>query len=398
MGNEARHLSTTPTFAEALRRFRIAAAFSQEALAAKAGLSARAISDLERGVKTRPYLETVRMLADALKLSPADREILVAASRPERGPARPDLPIINRPELPIPPTSLIGRAREIDDLCALLLRDDVRLVTIVGPGGVGKTRLALATAEGLRARFAGGVVFVPLAPVDEPEMVAPTLAQCLGLRNERPEFLLEQLAAFLRDKELLLVVDNVEHVLSGIPALVQLIQQSSSAKTLATSRSILHLGGEHLYPVAPLPVADAGNAALGDIDQSPAVRLFVTRAAAIRPDFTLKKENAPDVAAVCHRLDGLPLAIELAAARIKLFSPDRLLERLELQPSLLTTNMRDVAPRHRSFRDTVAWSHDLLSERSSSCSGVFRSFAEAGRSRQPGRWLIWVTCPTRSRH
>jgi len=361
MGDEAQHLSSTPTFAETLRRFRIAAALSQETLARRAGLSVRAISDLERGVKTRPYPETVRLLADALELSPADRSGLTTAARPEPGSVRPTIPMIEQPSLPIPPTPLIGRKEDIDRVCALIGRDDVRFVTLVGPGGVGKTRLALAAAEHLQSQFAAGVVFVPLASLDEPEMVAPTLAQCLGLRNEQPEMLLDRLSAFLRDKHLLLLVDNVEHVLSAMAQLVDLVRRSGCAKLLITSRAVLHLSGEHLYTVKPFPVPGAG-AVARDIGQSPAVQLFVARATAVRPTFALTDENASTVAVICERLDGLPLAIELAAARIKLFSPSGLLDRLDAQPALLATTTHDVAPRHRSFREVVAWSHALLSE------------------------------------
>jgi predicted ATPase/transcriptional regulator with XRE-family HTH domain len=360
MRDEAQHLSSTPTFAETLRRYRIAAALSQEALARRAGLSARAISDLERGVKTRPYLETIRLLADALELSPADRAALTMAARPEPVPARTIIPMIEQPNLPSPPTPLIGREEDIDRVSALIGRDDVRFVTLVGPGGVGKTRLALAVAEQLQSKFAAGVVFVPLASLDEPEMVTLTLAQCLGLRNEQPEMLLDRLAAFLQDKRLLLVVDNVEHVLPAMAQLVDLVRRSGCAKLLVTSRAVLHLSGEHLHMVKPLPVANAA-AAAREIGQSPAVRLFVSRAAAVRPTFMLTEENAPTVAAICERLDGLPLAIELAAARVKLFSPSGLLDRLDAQPALLATTMHDVAPRHRSFREAVAWSHALLS-------------------------------------
>jgi predicted ATPase/DNA-binding XRE family transcriptional regulator len=355
--------SGTPTFAELLRQHRIAAALSQQALAERAGLSERAISDLERAVKTHPYLTTVRMLADALNLTPPERAALIAAAKPDRSSARHDQLLLEPVALPIPPTALFGRDAEIGQIAELLTGPGTRILTLFGPGGVGKTRLALGVAERVQPHFPAGVVFVSLAPIEDPAMVAPALAKCLGLRNEQPELLHDRLAAFLRDKRLLLVVDNAEHLLPAMPQLAELVVQSEGARMLVTSRAVRHLSGELQHPVDPLPVPRPGSAVtLEQAGRSPAVQLFVARAASVRPDFALTEANAGDVAAVCARLDGLPLAIELAAARVRMLSPAGLLSRLDHVPSLLSTDSRDVTPRHRTFWDTVAWSHALLSE------------------------------------
>ncbi|HET7093199.1 MAG TPA: helix-turn-helix domain-containing protein, partial [Thermomicrobiales bacterium] len=350
--------SGTHDFGAALRRCRLAAALSQEALAERAGLSARGISDLERGARRAPRMATVQMLIDALGLRGAERNALLAAARRSLG----DLPRDFGLETPpVWPHRIIGREREIGDIAALLRRDDVRLVTLTGPGGIGKTHLALVVAAAMAAHFADGVAFVDLAPVRDPALVAAVFAHAVGLRDRGDHPLTEQLRAHLAERSLLAIVDNCEHLAPAMPLLADLLRACPRVKMLATSRDRLRLRGERDAPVGPLALLppDAPAPSVARLAEIASIRLFVERAAAIRPGFALTPENAAAVAALCRRLDGLPLAIELAATQIKALPPAALLARLERRlPALI--GARDLPERQRTLSATIAWSYDLL--------------------------------------
>jgi predicted ATPase/class 3 adenylate cyclase len=271
-----------------------------------------------------------------------------------------------------PPTPLIGREREVETLRALLHRDDVRLVTLVGPAGMGKTRLGLRMAAELLHDFEHGAFFVALAPISDPGLVASTIAQTLGVREAPNRALLESLKDYLRDRHLLLVLDNFEQVLGAAPLVAELLAACPRLKVLVTSRAALHVYGEHDVTVPPLTLPprelrDAGrgmkdgSGLVSRLSQYEAVRLFIERAQAARSDFAVTNENAPAVAEICHRVDGLPLAIELAAARVRSLPPQAMLARLEHRLPLLTGGPRDRPARHQTLRAAIAWSHDLLS-------------------------------------
>jgi predicted ATPase/class 3 adenylate cyclase len=269
-----------------------------------------------------------------------------------------------RPQnLPAQATVLIGREKEVAAVGELLRQAAVRLVTLIGPGGTGKTRLALQAAAEMLDDFRDGVFFVALAPISDPGLVASTIAQTLGLREADGIPLRDSLNAYLREKQLLLLLDNFEQVLPAAPLVAELLAAAPGLKLMATSRAALRLRGEKEFAVPPLSLPDPKRLpALEALSQYAAVALFIQRAVDVRPEFTVTNENAPAVAEICARLDGLPLAIELAAARIKLLPPQALLARLENRLKLLTGGARDLPARQQTLRGAIAWSCDLLEE------------------------------------
>ena len=301
-------------------------------------------------------------LRGATVIAPAERAV---PAHVELRPAPPTREAA-RPSLPVPETPLVGRAPDVDAACALLRRDDIRLVTFTGPGGTGKTRLALEVGAQLESEFPHGAVFVGLAAINDPALVLTSIAEALGVEErgmpsngESAAF--EALRARLRDEQLLLVLDNFEHVLTAAPLVSELLAAAPLVKVLATSRAALRLRAEEDYPIRPLELPDPEQPLeLDALASSPAVALFVERAQAVRPSFALTEDTAPSVIEICIRLDGLPLAIELAAARVKLLSPQAILGRLENRMQLLTGGARDLPSRHQTLRGTIDWSYELL--------------------------------------
>ncbi len=374
----APRIVSTQSFAELLRHYRLAARLTQEELAERSAVSVRAISDLERGVKTRPQRETVRLLAAALGLTDTQRDqFLGSRSSAEPGSATEDTRLALG-NLPAPPTPLVGRQESTTTIAARLRQSDVRLLTITGPGGVGKSRLALAVAELLQSDFPDGAFFVPLAALDEPALVAATIARVLSVAERGGQPVAEMLPAALRERQLLLVLDNFEHLLPAVEAVDTLLANCPGVRILATSRAVLGSSWEHEQPLAPLNVPASGENDLAVIAAVPAVALFVQRAAAIRPDFSLSVDNAPIIAAICRRLDGLPLAIELAAARLRLLPPATILERLNAPLRLLAGASLALPMRQRTMRTAIAWSYDLLPPEQAVAFRRFAVFAGGG--------------------
>ena len=341
-------------FGDLLRRWRASAGLTQENLAERTGLSTQAISLLERGERRRPQRYTVQKLAESLGLEgEALAEFESAARLPS---ARGRSTGMSRSTLPTPATPLIGREDEVAEVTGLLTREDVRLLTLTGPGGVGKTRLALEVASLSHEAFTDGTAFVSLAPLRDAAVIPSALAKAFGVSEVPGQGLLQTLAQHLGYGWALVVLDNLEHLPAAGPLVVDVMAACPGLTVLATSRAPLHLTGERQFPLGPLPsLAD-------EHGPSAAVELFRQRALAVAPHFELTGANAVTVARICQKLDGLPLAVELAAARVKLFPPKALLERLDRGLELLAGGARDLPERQRTLHDTVAWSYDLLGE------------------------------------
>ncbi|HET6276002.1 MAG TPA: tetratricopeptide repeat protein [Candidatus Cybelea sp.] len=331
---------------ELLRSLRSAALLSQEALAERSGLSTRTVSDIETGSARTPRLITVMLLAEALGLSEADRSRLKDASRKPAAPAT---------GTSLPPcalqrvTALFGRKPDAEHVAELVNRDDVQLVTLVGPAGVGKTTLATTVAVESAGAFEHGVAIAELATVAEPALVPNAVARALGIRESGEMPATQAVAAYLRDRAVLLVLDNLEHLTPAASWIAALLAEAPRLTILATGREPLHLRAERVYSVRPL-------------DKQSAIDLFVERARMVQPDFQLNPANAEAVDTIVDHLDGLPLAIELAAPRLLLLQPKALAARLERRLPLLGDGASDRPQRQRTMHGAIAWSYDLLSE------------------------------------
>lgn len=360
-------------FGVRLKQLRQEHGLTQDMLAERVGYATQTIRKIEGGQR-RPSYQIAAKLASELGIPPEDRARFIRSARDEpaqehadlptpiASEAQPASPLSPRSNLPTLLTRLIGREQELAGSRQRLLREDVRLLTLVGPGGAGKTRLGVEVAAGLADHFDDAVVFVNLVPINDPDLVVPTIADALGVGEQGGQPRLERLKEWLHARRLLLVLDNFEQVTPAGPLIVDLLESCPELKVLVTSREVLRVRGEHVLVVPPLPVPELRHATAGDLSRCPAVQLFTERAAAVRPDFVLTNENALAIAELCQRLDGLPLAIELAAARSTLFPPEAILARLRSRLKLLTGGPRDLPARQQTLWNTIAWSYDLLTE------------------------------------
>ncbi len=337
---------------------------TQAALARLIGVAAITIQKIEADER-RPSHQVAELLASHLHVPAHERALFLAAARGERAPDQLPVPTLNLPErhihLPTQLTSFLGRAREIGELSALLQKPDVRLVTLIGAGGTGKTRLALRVAEELASDYLDGVWFVDLAPISDPEQVAGTCMQALSIPEVIGVDPRARIQQWLQSRQLLLILDNYEQVVNAASLVADLLGAAPDITIVVTSRVPLRLIGEQEYPLAPLSQPIAGATAIEHITQYDAVALLISRTQAVRPDFRITKTNAPAVADICARLDGLPLAIELAAARMRMFNPEQLLNRLmAAQLQTLTGGARNLPARQQTIRATIDWSYQLL--------------------------------------
>jgi predicted ATPase/transcriptional regulator with XRE-family HTH domain len=351
------------TFGDFLRRRRVDAGFTQEDLAERAAISARTVSDIERGLRSSIYRDTATRLADALGLEGAERAAFEQTAR--RGPAsvsqRFQTEVGSRPAvapIPSPLTKLIGRTEELAAVVGALRSGTVRVLTLVGPGGIGKTRLAIEAAEEVAADYDDGACFVPLAVTRDPTIVPSLIARELGLASVRKP-MHEAVRDHLRDREMLVVLDTFEHLLPAAAYIAELATACRGLVFLVTSRMALHIRGEHEISLTPLALPDLG-ADMSDLDRYPAAALFLERARAVRPDLDMDADSAARIVDVCRRLDGLPLAIELAAVRLRHMPLATLNSALDHQLDLLVDGPRDLPPRLQTMRDAIAWSYELL--------------------------------------
>lgn len=371
---------TEPTSLGALlKRYRLGAGLSQEALAARANVSARAISDLERGLHRMPHADTLDRLASALALTVQPRALLLAAAHPEWGdaqsPPAPAMPASPR-RLPLPPNALIGRAWDHARALTVLRHDRGRLLTITGPSGVGKTRLALELAQDCAAEFGDGVAYVELAPLREAMVVSAAVAQALGVRERADATTVDQLSESIGERRMLLVLDNFEQVLAAAPVVAELLARCEHLVALVTSRAPLRLRAEQTLSLGPLPLEEA-------------CALFRERAHAVRPGGRLAGADADaDVAAICERVDRLPLAIELAAAQLRTLSVAQIREHLAARLPLLRGGARDLPERQQVMADAIGWSYALLNEPQQRCFRALGVFV-GGWALEAARAICW---------
>lgn len=367
-------MATEESFGQWLRRLRRVNDLTQALLAQQINCSVVTIRKIEADER-RPSREMAERLAACLRIPVEERAAFVAFARStHHAPLPPRHPIshldfakstLPRPgdTLPVPPTSLIGREHEVTAARNSLLNEKVRLLTLIGPPGIGKTRLGAEVAARLQDAFADGIYTVMLGPLSNREMVIKAIAQALGVKETEGTTLRTLVANYLYDKSILLVLDNFEHVLSATPDLATLLSACRQLKLLVTSRAALHLQGEWQFPVPPLMLPDLNQLPpLESLLQYTAVALFVERAQAIDPKFVLTQENASSVVSICAHVDGLPLAIELAAAWSRLFSPQDFVTYLKTQTSLLLDSPCDLPARHKTLRAALDWSYDLLTD------------------------------------
>jgi predicted ATPase/DNA-binding XRE family transcriptional regulator len=362
--------SSAATFGDLLRQYRLAAGLTQEGLADRAGLSVHGVQKLERGA-THPYRDTAQRLEHALQLKPDEGALFLAAVRPLRRHGTVSPPPADgagHHNLPIPSTTFVARHGEIERVIQRV--QEARLLTITGSGGCGKTRLAVEVARKLVSEFADGVWLINLAPLADASLVAQTIANTMGLHETPGCPPLDTLIEHLRSRPVLLLLDNCEHVVGAVAQVVDaLLRVCANVRVLATSRELLGVDGEATWRVSSLSVIDpevraAGGAGLAaKVLATEAGRLFADRAQLVVPSFAITDHNALAVAQICQRLDGIPLAIELAAARLTTLGLDQIVARLDQRFRLLTGGIRTAVRRQQTLEATIDWSYELLSER-----------------------------------